>query len=135
MTGEGGEINLDASATVANTLTVKPRREPGMVLSEAHYKRIQKRIRSGVGDHAASIWLALALFFLGVGITVVVTVISTELGGETTGKLEMAGWACLVLTVVCVGAHFNRAADRRKLAEDICEDMDTHCVRSGGEDA
>jgi hypothetical protein len=117
----------DIQAAVPNTLMVTPREDPGVVISETHYKRIQKRIREGVGDATSSIWLALALAALGIGVTLVVTVISTDMDAETKGKTEVAAWASLALTVAFVVFHFAQRRTKKNLAEDICDDMDTHC--------
>jgi hypothetical protein len=119
---------------VARDLQIETRSERGVAMSESHYRRIQTRIRRSTGSHSASIWLALALAFVGVGATIWITVFTVTLLPNARGQMETAGWACVVLIVVCVAAHLTTYRDRRSTADDICHEMDTYCQRPSRDD-
>jgi len=114
-------------------LIIEAKTERGLVMSVRQYTRIQERIRKEIGGHSTSIWLALGLAFLGVGATIVVTLVSTSssnINAATKGELEVAAWACFVIAGIFGVVHYIRDQEKRKTANDICSEMDASSGRS-----
>ncbi len=104
--------------------------QPQVAMSEQHYERIQERIRREVrGTHTSSIWLALGLAVAGVGATLLVTISSATLSAAAKGKLEVAAWACLVVTLIFMVFHFVMWHDAKNRADDVISEMDTYNYR------
>jgi hypothetical protein len=100
---------------------------PGVGMTHEHYVWVQRRLKDEIkGNHASSIWLALAIGVAGVGASLLVTVMSATLSDATKGKLEVACWASLVAIVLLVVFHFITWKDSDRRAGALIEEMDLH---------
>jgi hypothetical protein len=127
-------VNTDSakpSIDIPHTLTVEQRKQRAATMPETQYERVQGRIRKETKvSHVSSVWVALAFAAFGVGTTILITVESTDnLGAELRGKLEVAGWASLVVIGLCLLAHFMTRSGGASVGDDICDEMDTACGR------
>lgn len=106
-------------------------RKPGIAMTDAHYGRIQSRIKKEMkGRFDSSGWFAVAVAAFSVGATILVTVVATPISDAATkAKLETTGWACAFITVVCLAVHFAKRRDAERRAEDIINEMDTYNIQ------
>lgn len=106
-------------------------------MTDAHYKRIQSRIRREMkGRFDSSAWFASAVAFLSIGATILVTVEATSITeAANKGKLETAAWACFFATCICLAVHFAKRAESDRRANDIIAEMDTYNIEVARHDA
>ncbi len=110
--------------------------EPRMAMSTAQYLRIQQKIRTNIESAGTSVWLTTAFTFAGIGATLLTTIVATTLDPSTRGKLEVGAWCCLVFVVLATFAHLKRQSEKKRVAEDIIDEMDTYIFhRVASEDA
>ncbi len=120
--------NLSVTTTTGSMPYETP--TPGIAMTTQHYERIQARIRNEIrGTASSSIWLACALASLGVAAALWISALSTNPNASSRGKMEVAAWACVALTVVFALVHWKFWEDSSKRAEDVINEMDTYNYR------
>lgn len=107
-------------------------------MTQAHYDHMKVLIRRELGSRfESSGWLAGALASLGIALTILITIWSTEIHNAAhRGKLEVAGWFFCAIAICCVLVHFFGARRTgRQRATDLIEMMDRYCLEMGGRSA
>ncbi|HEV3319190.1 MAG TPA: hypothetical protein VG053_05570 [Solirubrobacteraceae bacterium] len=103
-------------------------------MTQAHYDHIQSLIRRELGGRfESSGWFAGGLASLGVAVTILITIWSTELHNAAhRGKLEVAGWFFLVIALGCGLVHFfgSRRTGKQR-AQDLVDMMDRYNLEMG----
>jgi hypothetical protein len=97
-------------------------------MTSTQYQHIQELIRRELtGRFESSGWFALSLAALGVGATILITVLATAITDSANkGKLETAGWFFAAFAAFCLVIHFIKRKDCEERAGDIIDMMDRY---------
>jgi hypothetical protein len=85
---------------------------PDVAMTDEHYRRITERIRREIkGSLTISLWIAIALSAVTLGVSLVITVQSASLSEGVQGEMEVSYWACFGFAVFCCFVHRMTAKD------------------------
>jgi hypothetical protein len=95
-------------------------------MSDEKFRRIKKRLENELKTTlTTSFWVALAVAFLALGASLIVSIESAELKPQTTSKLEGYDVGCFALAGVLLLVHVVTNKSAKKRAADFMDELET----------
>lgn len=119
--------------TTTTSMPADPEK-PGVLMHEDGYQRIQGRIKKEMGRWSPPLWLGIAMAFFGVGVSALLAylVLPKHATGLPAGASAIIATIAIASGVLTVGFTVVFLVVRHRgseAAQDICDEMDTHCIR------
>jgi hypothetical protein len=100
-----------------------------IAMTEGQYERLERRIRSAAPMASSSIWFALALCAAGIAATLWITLSMGGVASEAEGELTVALYSAIAVAVVLLLVHVATSRYYASTAEDVIDEIETHCRR------